>query len=148
MPWWLAGMPPKTDKSKRQVCRSALHLHFAACECQVYANGTTSVTKHNVSRHVVEGKNLVQCCCPTKWLTGVEPVLFITILRATAKLGCGFKCSKKSHRCCTGAPDKHKQTWCHLPSHHNSIMSEDVVLAAAAQTLASLPQSDTNNNTM
>ena len=24
-------MPPKTDKSKRQVCRSALHLHFAAC---------------------------------------------------------------------------------------------------------------------
>ena len=30
MPWWLAGMPPKTDKSKRQVCRSALHLHFAA----------------------------------------------------------------------------------------------------------------------
>ena len=70
MPWWLAGMPPKTDKSKRQVCRSALHLHFAACECQVYANGTTSVTKHNVSRHVVEGKNLVQCCCPTKWLTG------------------------------------------------------------------------------
>ena len=31
MPWWLAGMPPKTDKSKRQVYRSALHLHFAAC---------------------------------------------------------------------------------------------------------------------
>ena len=31
MPWWLAGMPPKTDKSKRQVCRSALHLHVAAC---------------------------------------------------------------------------------------------------------------------
>ena len=28
----LAGMPPKTDKSKRQVCRSALHLHFAACK--------------------------------------------------------------------------------------------------------------------
>ncbi len=31
MPWWLAGMPPKTDKSKRQMCRSALYLHFAAC---------------------------------------------------------------------------------------------------------------------
>ena len=37
MPWWLAGMPPKTDKSKRQVCRSALHLHFAAWyfDCQL-----------------------------------------------------------------------------------------------------------------
>ena len=51
MPWWLAGMPPKTDKSKRQVCRSALHLHFAACICALSGDHIVSVHYHVITMY-------------------------------------------------------------------------------------------------